>query len=98
MKRLLVASAIFLSTLSLAQSNSQFREVPKTVTCGPIASIIKALTSQDIGETPIWIGRDEDDRSNYAVFMNAKTGSFTIIQFSVEVACVLGAGHKSEKF
>jgi hypothetical protein len=98
MKKLLVASLLIISTLSLAQMSPEFKEVPKTVTCGPLASIVKALISQDIGETPIWIGRDEADRSSYAVFVNPKTGSFTILQFGPVSGCILGVGHKSEKF
>jgi hypothetical protein len=98
MKKLLVASTIFLSSVILAQTGSPFTEVPKTVSCGSLATIVKALTGKDIGETPVWIGRDENGRSNYAVFMNDRTGSFTILQFNTEVACILGAGNKSEKF
>lgn len=86
------------STIANAQIVPEFRQFPKTVLCGPVSTILSTLTDQEVNEQPFWIGKDASENSNYALFVNAKTGAFTIIQFTQEIGCVLGVGYKSETY
>lgn len=86
------------STIANAQIGPGFQQVPKSVVCGPLSTILKSLADKDIAEQPLWIGKDEGEKTNFAVFVNAQTGAFTILQFGQEIGCILGLGYKSETF
>ena len=99
MRKLLMAFLFCLtSTIANAQIGPQFQQVPKTVICGPINILLTALADKEINEKPLWVGKDESDKSDYAVFVNPRTGAFTILQFGKEVGCILGIGYKSDLF
>lgn len=83
--------------LAFSQQQSEFVQVPKTVLCGPIEKILQALSHKEIDEKPFWIGKNEDGKSNIAVFVNSKTSSFTIVQFVREIGCILGMGESSQR-
>jgi hypothetical protein len=65
-------------------------KLDKPVFCDKTQTVIKALTNENVKEQPIWIGTDEDSR--YSLFANEKEGTWTIIQFNKDVACILGTG------
>jgi len=46
-------------------------------------------------EKPVWTGKDAQNDSGYALFLNEKTGLWTIVQFNKSMACVLGIGKES---
>ena len=99
MKKMCVAFLFCLtSSIVNAQVDAQFRQIQKNVFCGPFEVIIKALSDGEINEKPIWVGKDESERSDYAVFVNPKSGAFTIVQYGRDVGCVLGIGYKSESY
>ena len=99
MKKLAVAFLFCLtSTIANAQIGPDFRQIQKNVFCGPVSVILKALAADDIKEEPLWTGKDESERSDYAIFVNSKTGAFTIIQFGKEIGCILGIGYSSQSF
>lgn len=83
------------STIANAQNMPEFRQVPKPVLCGPATVVLKGLADDDINERPIWIGKNDDQKSDYALFVNPNTSAFTLIQFGKEWACILGIGFKS---
>ncbi len=83
------------STIANAQSGSNIVEIDKTVLCSSTRSMLETLNKPDIQEIPIWVGQSDDQKSNYTVFMNTKTGSFTVLQFNPEWACILGMGERS---
>ena len=58
--------------------------------CDSADSIFKFLTEEGYQEVPVWTGKD--DNSNYTLFANSKTGTWSIIQFDRDVACILGTG------
>lgn len=65
-------------------------KVPKEVFCDETKKIVNALLSSEYKESPQWLGQDET--SKYVLFANEKTGSWTIIQFNEQIACILGVG------
>jgi len=100
MKKILAVAFLFCftSTIANAQVGPQFRQIPKPVLCGPIDVIFKALAEEDINEKPVWAGKSDDEKSDFAIFVNPKTSAFTILQFGKEWGCILGVGNKSQRF
>jgi hypothetical protein len=99
-KRYIVASLFCLtSTIAHAQSGLPpgFVNTTKPILCGPVETVFKTLASKEIDERPLWIGQDEN-KSNYALFINTKSTGFTIVQFGEEMACFLGLGPVSEVY
>lgn len=98
MKQYVCLILLLIANLGYAQTTPEFFQLNKPVTCGPIEIIFKGLISEDVKEKPIWIGKNEDSKSEYAVFVNSKTGAFTIVQFGKEWGCILGMGYKSKDY
>lgn len=99
-KSLLVASLFCLAgTIAYAQTALPpgFVTTTKPILCGPADVIFKTMASKEVNEQPIWLGQD-DNRSNYVVFVNAETSGFTIVQFGEQMACILGLGPTSNSY
>jgi hypothetical protein len=71
--------------------------VDKKVLCGPTNTVLRSLASREINEKPRWAGTVENG-SHVAVFINATTSAFTVIQFGDSMSCVLAIGQTSEPF
>lgn len=94
MKKFLVASLFCVSTIANAQK-PDFVNIQKPVLCGPVEAVMRGLADPDINEQPIWLGKDDTGKSDYVLFSNTKTKTFTLVQFGKEVACILGIGNQS---
>lgn len=94
MQKFLPLALLFFVSYSHAQSS--WFEANKTLTCGPIKSIISGLMSDKYKETPIWMGKDSAESSHYSLFVNEETGAWTLVQFSNELGCILGLGSSSK--
>jgi hypothetical protein len=86
----LIASVLLLPVLVLAQEPVV---VEKPIICAKTAEVLNGLRDQ-YKELPIWVG--EDDKSRYSLFVS-KEGSWTLLQFNKEIACILGVGEKSRE-
>lgn len=64
----------------------------KTIPCGDRTTIIADLRGNKYSETPLWLGRDANDDSEYLMMVNHRTGHWSILQMNATVACVLGVG------
>lgn len=65
----------------------------KPVTCVGSKELLDAIMNSNQPEKPVWTGRDEISR--YALFLDEKTGSWTLIQFDDKTGCIIGFGDKS---
>jgi len=83
----------FLFCLTSSIANAQSFQSNKPVVCDNAQKIIKAL-GENYEEKPIWAGTGEGTK--FSLFINKTTGSWTIIQFTTEVACILGVGSESK--
>lgn len=93
MKIFLVASLFCFSIIAHAQQN--FVTVNKPVICGPVDTILKGLADKDIDEKPVWIGKREDQKTEFYMFINFKTSAFTLVEVGKEIGCILGIGYNS---
>ena len=100
MKKIATVAFLFCltSTIANAQIGPEFRQIPKTVLCGPTAILLKGLSDPDIDEKPLWIGKSDNNVSDFVVFVNEKTKAFTVVQMSKEVSCIIGIGNSSQQF
>ena len=53
---------------------------------------VLAQLKEKYNEVIIWIGKDVQDGSSYAMTANAKENTWTLIKSNGQVACVMGAG------
>lgn len=92
MKKLLALFAI-IPLLTSAQSSSGPITLEKTVVCDKTQNVLDVIINGRYQETPMWGG--VDDNSRYSLLVNRETGSWTLIQFTKETACILGTGQGS---
>jgi hypothetical protein len=76
--------------------NAEKFETRKVIICDNTESILSQL-AQDFEEYPVWTGQEAIDGTTALLMVNSKTGSWTIIQYSPKVACVIAAGENSKK-
>ncbi len=91
MKNFLIGAVLSLSSLVVHAQAGEM--VNKPVFCSSLKIVIEAV-SGEFGETPAW--RGNDDRSKYVMTVNQQTGTWTMIQYNDQVACVVGVGRNSK--
>lgn len=84
----------FLLSLSSSLVNAQPFESRKPVLCDNAQTLIKSLT-ENYNEKPVWTARNPVDDTRFALFVNSKTGLWTLLQMTPEVACIIGVGEDS---
>lgn len=85
---------VFLCCLTSSIANAQAFEARKPVLCDDIKSIIKGLT-ENYNEKPLWTAKNPVDETRFSLFVNSKTGHWTLLQMTSEVACIIGVGEES---
>jgi hypothetical protein len=92
MKKLL-GLLLIIPLLTSAQSSSGPVTIEKTVVCDKTQNVLDVIINGRYQENPVWGGVDDDSR--YGLLVNRETGTWTIIQFNKETACILGTGKSS---
>jgi hypothetical protein len=82
------ASVLLLPILALAQQGPV--KVDKEVLCDDTAVVLKWALDNEFKEQPVWLGADRTSR--YSLLANEKSGTWTLVQFNKDVACILGTG------
>ena len=100
MKKLIQLAVLsyLIGTSAHAQVPSSFANVSKPVICGPLEIILKGLADKDINEKPVWIGKRDDEKTEFLLFINFETSAFTLIEAGREIGCIIGIGYKSNFF
>lgn len=70
-------------------------ELQKTVICDRSTAVLNGLQAGQYKEVPRWTGIASNDETSFVIMANEKTGTWTIVQFNSEVACILGEGKNS---
>lgn len=81
--------------LSISVNAQVYIETQKKVICAPMDKLIEILSSEEFKETPFWIGRDIGESSEYILFVNERTKTFTILQVMKNYGCIMGMGTES---
>jgi len=76
-------------------SASPYFDSEKPVLCGPTQDMFKALMEQ-FKEEPTWLGNDAKNQSKYTLFINPSNGTWTLVQYTSDLSCIIGTGSKSK--
>lgn len=83
---------IVLATSLLAQTTGWVR-INRSFVCGPFAEIVQGLASEEFKESPAWIGNSGETRM--VLFLNSEKNSWTVVHYTGNTGCVVGAGESS---
>jgi hypothetical protein len=70
------------------------RVLRKPVVCDDTERVFRTMM-EEFGETPQWRGATSEQGTNTVLTVNAKTGAWTLIEYTSVMACVIGTGEKS---
>lgn len=81
---------MILLPLSVAAQDLQFRQVQKPVACASFDVVVDSIVNKS-GEIAEWVSKSS---SGYgvALFVNRNTGTWTILEYTKETACVVSIG------
>jgi hypothetical protein len=87
-------SIAFLLALTSLVANAQLVESRKPVVCSDPKTVIENI-SDVYKESPYWIGSGSDN-TKYVLMANSATMTWTMIQFTDKIACVIGTGSRAQ--
>jgi hypothetical protein len=90
MKIFLTALISLVATASIAQT----RTLNKPVVCDATERVFKTIV-EDFEETPQWRGSSPEQGTSTVLTVNAKTGAWTLIEYTSVTACVISVGDNS---
>lgn len=91
-----IITFVLASVTTTAVVAQESRTLNKPVLCADRDRIIRELSGPKYQEMPVWLGLENSTGDRYSLFVNAETGSWTLIQFDKTVACIIGAGERSQ--
>ena len=89
MKKAFTAAFLFCLTSSIANAQ-EIIDLQKPLKCSD-AQVVMNYFVDTHKETPIWVGKTVHN-THITLLMNKETRSWTLIEYDVRLACVLGAG------
>jgi len=95
MKKIFTTLFVF-ATTAVAQQPAV--TVPKQVVCIPLPTLVENLSDPEVGEKPVWVGKEPGNKTTYSLWQNTKTGAWTLVQSTPTMGCVLGLGPQGEFF
>ena len=91
MKKLSIVAFLFCLTSSIANAQ-EIIDLTKAMKCSDPQKVMNYFVDTH-KETPVWVGKTVHN-SHITLLMNKETRSWTIIEYDVKLACVLGAGEE----
>lgn len=67
--------------------------IDRKIECDKIELVFEHFVTK-YAEMPVWHGKDRN--SGYLLLVNERTGSWTMLQYADDIACVLGVGVRSQ--
>jgi hypothetical protein len=96
MKHILIALAVVLSTVSSAQTkrpDDSVREADWKISCASHSYVVNFLKEYD--ERPVITG-NIGRKGKIAFLINTKTGTWTLLAYTDQGACIMAAGDDAE--
>jgi len=90
MRTILLTLLVLASTLAAAEP----RMASKKVLCDSTQAIFKTVV-EDFEETPQWRGQGTQQATTVVLTVNRATGTWTLIEYREEWACVIAVGEGS---
>ena len=73
---------------------AQPRTVNKPVVCEATEKVFRTIV-EEYKETPQWQGHNPQQGTSTVLTVNTQTGSWTLIEYTAQTACVIGVGENS---
>ena len=86
----LALSLLLLPVIAVAEQPPEAVTVDKPVICVQTEVLMSTMEKSDYQEIPYWMGTDSN--SYWGLVVNQKTGTWTMIQFTQDMGCIVGAG------
>jgi hypothetical protein len=90
MRTFLILAVLFTVTHAAAET----RRLNKPVVCESTEKVFRTM-AEEFGETPQWRGATSEQGTSTVLTVNPKTGSWTLIEYTSVMACVIGVGENS---
>ena len=90
MRTFLILVLVFTASLAHAET----RTLNKPVVCDKTEKVFRTMM-EEFGETPQWRGATPEQGTSTVLTVNAKTGAWTLIEYTSVMACVIGVGENS---
>jgi hypothetical protein len=88
----------FLTILALSAvistTSAEPRTVNKPVVCEATEKVFRTIV-EDFKETPQWQGHNPQQGTSTVLTVNLMTGAWTLIEYTLVTACVIGVGENS---
>ena len=69
-------------------------QIDKPVNCSDVKTVIEGLSNK-YHENPFWVGKSND--SKFILLVNSKTGTWSMVEYNDEIACVIGNGNRANQ-
>jgi len=99
-KNIILAALLFATPLYAEINDNTTDQIPgifdlnKPMKCMPINSMFNVIQNM-FEEKLLWIGKVDNTSSYIAMYKNAQTGNWTLIQHDSAIGCFLGSGRES---
>jgi hypothetical protein len=84
---------IVLLALATIVAHSESQQMRLVVFCDTPEAIFTPL-ARDFLEQPVWTGSSDSQNTRLILTANAKTGTWTIVEYNGDFACVLAVGRE----
>ena len=91
MRTFLILAVLFTVTLDAV---AETRRLNKPVICDRTEKVFRTMV-EEFGETPQWRGVTPEQGTSTVLTVNPKTGAWTLIEYTSQMACVIGVGENS---
>ena len=78
----------------IALAHAESRTLNKPVICESTEKVFRTML-EEFGETPQWRGVTAQQGTSTVLTVNLRTGSWTLIEYTSVMACVIGVGELS---
>lgn len=90
------SAVAFLFCLNSTIAYAEPLEIQKTVVCDKASTVLNGLQAGKFKEMPGWTGVASTEDTSFVIMANESTGTWTIVQFNAELACILGEGKNGQ--
>jgi hypothetical protein len=85
---------LILVFMFIALAHAESRTLNKPVICESTEKVFRTML-EEFGETPQWRGVTAQQGTSTVLTVNLRTGSWTLIEYTSVMACVIGVGELS---
>ena len=94
MRTILTILASLALAIASTAATAEPRRLNKSVICDNTEKVFRTIV-EEFGETPQWRGVTSEQGTSTVLTVNPKTGAWSLIEYTKDLACVIGVGENS---